>query len=142
GSYYLGAGVLALAGWGIWKIRDARAHILGGVSLIAVFFAMGDNGFLFPLIKRAFPLASIARYPVKFLILPAFAVPLVAAFAAARLETAESRELRAHRGLIVVSTLVASLLVLVLLMAKLHPLAYDQWRVTLRNGIIRAAFLA
>lgn len=142
GSYYLGAGALGLAGWGIWKSRDARACILAGLSLAAVFFAMGENSFLFPLIKRAFPLANIARYPVKFLILPALAVPLIAAFAVARLETSECRESRSHRGLILISGLAASLLGVVLVMAKLHPLPYDQWDVTLRNGIVRADFLA
>src|SRR2546423_3533833 len=63
GSYYLGVAMLALAGWGIWKAHQRTVWLLGGLSLIAVLLALGENGVLFPLIKRVFPLAGIARYP-------------------------------------------------------------------------------
>ena len=141
GSYYPGIGMLALAGWGVYKTRDVRVWILAGSSVVAVLLAMGENGFLFPLVKRVFPLASIARYPVKFLILSGFAVPLIAAFAAARMEATESGESGEHRSLLYCSAIIATLVAIVLVLAKLHPFAYDQWPVTLKNGLIRTVFL-
>ncbi|HMC28761.1 MAG TPA: hypothetical protein VKM56_13315, partial [Verrucomicrobiae bacterium] len=141
GSYYLGVGLLTLAGWAIWKARDARVLILAGLSIAAVLLALGENGFLFPIIKRIFPIAGIARYPVKFLILPAFALPMIAAFAIARLESREQTGIRDQRSLMLTAMVTLALIALVLLLAKLHPLPYDQWLVTFANGMFRALFL-
>jgi len=154
-SYYLGAGLMALSLWGLWRARSGRMWILGTLSVIAVLLAMGENGFVYPVLKRFLPLVGIARYPIKFVILPAFALPLMAALAFSRVTS--SPALRAlsspagerdrvsaadQRCFLATCAIVLALMVLVLEIAKSSPLPYDQWPATLRNGVARAMFLA
>ena len=162
-SYYLGVGMLALAAWSVWKTRDGRAWILAGLVLATSLLALGDNGFLFPLVKRFVPLVSIARYPVKFLLLSGFVVPLLAGLAVARLErrsrghetyvsekdqlgsrdldSSKNKRESSWRSLFVTFGITGLLIVGVLVIAKLHPILLDQWPVTLKNGLVRFLFL-
>jgi len=140
-SHYLGVGMMALMAWALWKVRTARVWILSALALLAVLLAFGENGFLFPLVKRFVPFVGIARYPIKFVILPAFALPLIGAFAISRFQSSGPLARGAQRAFILVSTVIAGLIILTLVLAKLHPLPYDQWAVTLKNGVVRAGFL-
>jgi hypothetical protein len=140
-SYYLGVGVLALAAWGIWKTRQPRVWILGGSALVAVLLALGENGVLFPLVKRFVPLLAIARYPIKFILLPAFAIPLLAAFGISHFDFSPPRPIREQRWFLFICSAFCGLIILVLALAKAHPFIYDQWPATLKNGIIRGLFL-
>ena len=80
-SCYLGAGVLALALIGVWRAGNWRAKLLGAFTLFALIAALAENGHLYSWMKSLIPLLGVARYPVKFMVLSAFAVPLLAGFA-------------------------------------------------------------
>jgi hypothetical protein len=140
-SHYLGVGMVALMGWAVWKARTARVWILSLLTVVAVLLAFGENGFLFPLVKRFVPFVGIARYPIKFVILPAFALPLIGAFAISRLQSCGRGETRDQRAFLWVCGVILGLLGLTLVLAKLHPLKLDQWTVTLNNGVGRAVAL-
>ncbi|MFA6544877.1 MAG: hypothetical protein WCS99_10650 [Limisphaerales bacterium] len=82
-SYYLGLGVLALALVAVWKARERRVWLLAGATGFALIMALGDAGFLYIALKNLLPGGGIARFPVKFVLLAAFTVPMLAAFGVA-----------------------------------------------------------
>ncbi len=79
-SYYLGLGVLALAVVAVWKVRERRVWLLAGATVFALVMALGDAGLLYTALKKLLPGGGIARFPVKFVLLAAFTVPMLAAF--------------------------------------------------------------
>jgi hypothetical protein len=75
-SVYLGGTLLALAALAVVRARDHRVLPLAIWSLAGLALSFGDANPAFRLV----PLIHLARYPVKLLLLTAFAVPLLAAF--------------------------------------------------------------
>ena len=94
-SYYLGLTPLALALLAVWKARERRVWLLAGVTLFALVMALGDAGFLYTALKNVLPGSLIARFPVKFVLLAAFTVPMLAAFGVAWLMRGSSRRQKA-----------------------------------------------
>ena len=90
GSYYPGAAVVVLAVCALRFARDRRMWVLAGLVAVSFLLACGENGFLYPLAKKFIPFLGVARYPIKFVLLAAFALPLLAAFAARRMDSAQS----------------------------------------------------
>jgi len=78
-SVYLGGVTIALLLLALFRWPDVRVWILFVLSLVSVAFAFGDETPVFPTVREAIPFLGIARYPVKFLFVLAFAVPLIAA---------------------------------------------------------------
>ena len=75
-SYYPGATILVLAVWAGWRLRERRVWILAVLLVFGYVMALGENSFLFVGARQWFPLLKIVRYPVKFVLLPAFVLPL------------------------------------------------------------------
>ncbi len=48
--------------------------------MIGLLLALGNDGFVYAWLKTAVPAIGFARYPVKFVALPIFAIPLLAAY--------------------------------------------------------------
>jgi hypothetical protein len=80
-SYYAGTGIFALAWLGGWRTRDRRAWILAGLAVAAATLALGNDGPLFARLMRWFPQMGFMRYPIKFVVIPAFALPVLAGLA-------------------------------------------------------------
>ena len=113
--------------------------------------AAGENGFLYPLLKRGIPLMGIARYPIKFILLTAFALPLMAAFAVRRFEKGELTS----RSLLFVTVVGLLGMALVLGLAHWQPLHSErwsdadnllaatlEWAAIVPNAVVRAVCLA
>ena len=97
-SYYLGIGALWLALLAVWTIRERRVWLLGAAAMVALIFALGENTFVYPALRKIIPQLSLMTYPVKYVILTAFLVPLLAAFALARLFSLSSTKGGEGRG--------------------------------------------
>lgn len=148
-SYYLGAGLLGLAAWGAWRVRTVRVWLLGGLALFGLVLALGDQTILYSWLKGVLPVAGLVRYPVKFVALAAFAVPLLAALAVAAIgekgvlqgtaPTGHPPSLGRSLCLIGLATLVV--MAGLAWFAWKHPFPYDQWGVTFRNSLWRAGCL-
>ncbi|MBU6398782.1 MAG: YfhO family protein [Verrucomicrobia bacterium] len=82
-SVYLGLGPLMLAILACVEVRRRRVRLLAGIALLAFLLALGDQGLVYSWLRRLVPVLGFARFPVKFLVLTAFTVPLLAAFAVA-----------------------------------------------------------
>ncbi len=137
-SYYLGVGALVLAGIGIWAARDRRVWLLVFAAAGALVLASGDNNVLSRALRRLIPQLSLMTYPVKFLALDVFAVPLLAAFGLASFR--DSHRFKT-KHLLFVSGLMLFLIGCILVWAWAWPFPRDNYSVTLRNGLSRAAFL-
>ena len=97
-SYYLGSGTLWLALLAIWTVRERRVWLLGAAAIAALVFALGDNTFVYPALRKIIPQFSFMTYPVKYVTLATFLAPLLAAFALARLFSLSSLKGGEGRG--------------------------------------------
>jgi hypothetical protein len=80
-SYYVGAAVVALAIWAVFRCRERRTYALAVVAGIGLLLALGDGGLVFGWLKRLVPAFGFIRFPIKFVVLAVFALPLLAAHA-------------------------------------------------------------
>ncbi len=141
-SYYMGIGVLALAVLAVWRGRQPRVYLLAAIALTGLVLSMGENAHLFGWIKQAFPLLGIMRFPIKIVVLPVFALPLLAAFALKGCMATAPSEARAIRWrTLALGTILLLMLAGILSYARKFPFADDSWPVTLESGLTRAAFL-
>ena len=151
GSYYPGVIVLLLAVVGCWRSRQRRVWFLAAAAVFGFLMALGENGFLYPLLKRGIPLMGIARYPIKFVLLTAFALPLLAAFAVRRFENGELP----WRSLLLVTGIGLAGMALVVGLAHWRPLHSErwsdadnllaatlEWAAIVPNAVVRAVCLA
>jgi hypothetical protein len=138
-SYYLGAGVLALGIAGVWLTRKRLTFVIAGMTLFCWIMALGPNGFLYERIKSIFPLIGIARFPVKFTILTAFFVPLLAAWAIEHVQTPQDKKSR--RSLVIIGVAILLLMAALVWFARQFPFSLDDWNATAWNALGRAALM-
>lgn len=142
-SYYLGIGTVGLAVWALWRGKQPRVWLLGGMAIAGVLLAMGEANPIYALAKRLFPSLGMMRYPIKIIVLTVFAVPLLAATGLARYQRLESTEMnRARRQLLVVGLVLMTLVAGILFAAYHWPHERESWSTTWHSGASRAAFLA
>ncbi|MFT4688946.1 MAG: hypothetical protein ACI9OD_001149 [Limisphaerales bacterium] len=113
-SYYLGLGVMTFAFLGMWKRREKRVWILGGLTVLVLVLALGRRGMLYSVLVDLFPGGGIARYPIKFVLLAAFTMPLLAAFGVAHFleRTAARAENRFRELTTVIVAVIGEVLIL------------------------------
>ena len=138
-SYYLGAGVLALGVAGAWLTRKRLVLVIGGMTLFCWIMALGSHGFLYGRIKSIFPLIGIARFPVKFTILTAFFVPLLAAWAIEQVQTSHDKKTR--RWLVIIGAAMLLLMAALVWFAWQFPFSRDNWEMTAWNAGGRATLM-
>src|SRR5207244_8571144 len=64
-----------------WQVRNWRVGLLAITTGLTLVLALGDQGFLYPWLRKIIPEMSFMRFPIKFVVLTSFCVPLLAAFA-------------------------------------------------------------
>jgi hypothetical protein len=78
-SLYLGLPTLALGAAAVaWRTRRARALVLLALALLALGFALGPHGPVYPILTGLAPPLRVFRYPSKALLLVALATSLAA----------------------------------------------------------------
>lgn len=145
-SVYLGGGLLAFALLAVALVRERRVWVLAGLAGLGVALAFGEASSVYRGWGAIFPPASLARYPVKWLLLAAFSAPLLAAFGLRALLTgpgleASSRRRHTFRVLGGMALGVVGAIAIITGLAVLQPLATDQPQVTVLNAVTRLAFL-
>jgi hypothetical protein len=139
-SYYSGIGVTALALLAVGLARTRRVGLLAAVGFCAGWMAMGENGYLYSGLKGLIPQLGFARFPIKFVVLPTFIIPLLAAWAVRRLG-AGGLSRAAKQGAIFLWSAMILTIVGILWAAYRHPAADEHWRVTFESGASRALLL-
>ncbi len=133
-STYIGAPLLVLS-FLAWRTRDARARLLCAVSILSVVLALGSKGLLLSLLTSLFPSLNIARFPVKFVFVLAFAVPLLAAFGAQYLDQLPSDKRR--KLLLLAAGATTAVFVGLLAFNHARPLQYDILHELRANSLTR-----
>lgn len=136
-SVYIGIPLLVLA-WCSFLRRTPRFWILAIASALGAVLALGSAGILYPILTKLFPPLGIARYPVKFLFLLAFTIPLLAAFGANALFEMPDRR---RRTILVFSTAaVAVLLGALIAIDHATALPFERLAEFRQNSLIRICF--
>jgi hypothetical protein len=91
-SYYVGVLTVALAAWAVWRVRGTRTRLLVVMTLFCLVLAMGDATPVYSWLRHHVSVIGLIRYPVKFVILPVLALPLLAAFALAEWQKRVARQ--------------------------------------------------
>jgi hypothetical protein len=146
-SYYLGLGTLWLALLAFWAGRDSvesksKIRLLGVAAILALIFALGENTFIYPALRKIIPQLSFITYPIKYVSLVAFIAPLLAAFALARLQNLRGEQnINFQKRMLFFGTILLTLIVVILFFAWRFPFQSDNVHATLLNGLSRATFL-
>src|SRR4051794_13023085 len=74
-SYYEGIGILALALFSARFVRERRVTILWSLVLLGLIIALGENGWVYGLVRKIVPALGFMRFPIKFVVLMIFALP-------------------------------------------------------------------
>jgi hypothetical protein len=142
-SYYPGLGVLTLAALALVLAPQPKTWLLAGLAAFGFWVGMGNDGLLYTALLKLFPMLGFMRYPVKFVFLATFALPLLAAIAIAALTKIDrgrpGRPAAWYTGVIIV---LSALIVCALLWhAHAHPYRNEQWPVLCHGGLLRLVFL-
>ena len=141
-SYYLGIAVLALGVLAVWKTRDWRLRLLAASTLLGLVLALGDDGLLLAGIRRLVPQIGFMRFPIKFVVIAVFTVPLLAAFGIQRFFSG-TVETSGENGRAVkrIGLLFSGIIVALVTISFFHPEKDEKWAVTFGSGLSRLAFL-
>lgn len=141
-SYYPGLATLVLALLVPGLTRSRRACCLWLLTWACLLMALGERGGLYAAMRRALPLTGFMRFPVKFMLLPAFLFPCLAAYSIQSYEQARARgSFRAARwfwGAAAFSLLVLAWLVIA---SFRHPVPGESPRFVLQHALIGGTLL-
>jgi hypothetical protein len=141
-SYYVGVGVVALALLAVWRVRHRRVWLLAGLILFSLLMALGDHAPLYPFLKKVAPQIGFMRFPIKFVVLATFALPLLAAHGVAWLRALPAEEARPEwNRLTRLMAALISLIVVILFLARMFRLPGDDLKMTTSTGLRSAVFL-
>jgi hypothetical protein len=141
-SYYLGAGTLTLAILAAVTSRDKRALLLAAVTGLGLILALGDNGYLYRVLKKVLPVIGFMRFPIKFVVWVVFSLPLLAAYGVRVLLTSDQTwRVNTGKWLLRLSVTVTVLIGCLIWFAYLFPVQQEQWTDTAFSGLFRAGFL-
>ena len=141
-SYYLGSGILVLAAFAAIGLRNIQTKALAALAVLGVVFALGDQGGLYPVIRKIIPQFGFIRYPIKFICLTVFCAPLLAAFTVRHFRNAsiEQRN-RSWRILLALGALALTGMGSAIWISHRHLTPLENWMVTFRSAIESAGFL-
>lgn len=140
-SYYLGLGILVLAIVAVASVRRARLWLMLGVAVTGLVLAMGDQTGLSRWARHLLPQLSLMTYPVKYVTLVIFAVPLLGAYGLVALQR-KSEKAKSQRLVWTAAGFVGALIVGVLFWAWKAPFSSDDIGATFWNGVSRICVLA
>ena len=136
-SYYVGIATLALAALAVWRWRGKKVRWLVALAVLGLALALGNALGLYGWLRYV-PGLGLMRYPIKFVVLPIFILPLLAAFALA--DDGDENKSSRRTGIIWFALLALTLGVLWL--AHKSPLPNDDWVATCRNAVARMIFFS
>ncbi len=141
-SYYPGIGVLALAVSGAISNRQLQTRFVAGAAALGLVLALGETGILYRILRTLVPAFGWMRFPIKFVVLSVFAVPVLAALGLASSRHAtSSSDGRGDRLALWVGAGFSLIILLVIGFARLRPYPDENWNAVLSSGASRFLFL-
>ena len=140
-SYYLGVAALAFALLALFFVRRPLVFWLWALSIFGLLMALGEGGHFYSWMQKIFPQIGFMRFPIKFVLLPVLAIPLLAAFGVAALFEDSAPHSRWRIGMWL--TGIFSVLILALLLYSWgHPFRGEHPDMVWITGLSRIAILA
>ncbi len=141
-SYYLGIATVLFAVLAVSRFRNHLVYILAGLAALSVLLSFGERGLVYNALKQVLPPLGFVRFPIKFVMLATFVIPLLAAHGLAALLKARPEhwaQVRKHT----LSLASGFLLVMVALLCSAwkHPSPRDDLAATVSNAAGGAFFL-
>ena len=141
-SYYLGIGVTWLATLALWLVRRPRVWLFAVVTLASLLLSLGEKGLVYAALRSVLPGVGFLRFPIKFIILPTFLVPLMAAYFVAHCRSLEGDGwLRTRRPLIPIAAAFLLAIGIVAFAAFQFPMPGVAAEVGLRSAVTSALVL-
>ncbi len=142
-SYYPGMAALWLALLALlFNWREQRVCLLGAAAAAALVFALGENTFIYPALRRIIPELHLITHSIKYLSIVIFITPLLAAFAlASRQDMPVKKTAVWQKRVVAVGVILLVLLVAILAWEWRFPYPTDDVHGILLNGLSRAFFL-
>ena len=141
-SYYTGIGTLALAILAVWRMRQSPVRVLAAATLAGLILALGNSGFVYAWLKHIAPWIGFARYPIKFVSIPVFAIPLLAAYGLSSFGNGNSQRVKqSERPLCFSAAFLLFMVVIILAAARWLINPVFEWQAAWNDGGIRAIFL-
>ena len=140
-SYYAGIGAVFLAVMALGRGRSWRVWLPGVLLGLSLVLALGDQGYLFTPLQHLFPFLGLFRYPVKFVLVTIFVLPLLAAAAIGHYENWKPPAPRSWRPDLACGGILLVLIGLILWFARQWPTGRLAWTAVAANGLQRAGFL-
>ncbi|HTG42994.1 MAG TPA: YfhO family protein, partial [Verrucomicrobiae bacterium] len=139
-TYYVSISVWVLAVVAFSKVRTARVWLLAGTLVIVLWISLGERALLYKWLRATIPGLGMMRFPIKFVVLAAFILPLLGALGLAHLlsgrDKAQAKSIWIPTGIIL--AIIGSLI----LFSELNPFRYSRAFLTTWNGLWRMAFLS
>lgn len=142
-SYYVGIATVALAALAL-RQRAPRVWLLAALSLFSLFMALGAPGKVYTWVGLAVPQMNFMRFPIKFVVLATFCLPLLAAFGLAACSNAQPQTGSPpnRRPLLLTAAAFAALILALAIIAHLFPFPGELSTTTTLNALLRLLFLA
>jgi hypothetical protein len=136
-TYYVAIGILLLAVIGLIKVRNRKVWLLGGLLLFSTWMALGERALLYKWLSATVPGLGMLRFPVKFIVLAAFVLPLLGAIGFQHVLQNPPKPRVIWIPTISLALAIAGLI----LYAEFHPFRYSRAFLTTTNGLWRISFL-
>jgi len=141
-SYYLGVGILSLSVVALLRPDNLRTWLLLLFAVFGFVVAVGDPGHIYPLLLKMFPPLGFMRYPIKFLFLTVFCVPLLAGYAVKHLTNDAPPGMPSiKKPALAIPAIFILTIVAILWSARIRPLPYESWNTLCENGGARILFI-
>ena len=140
-SYYVGVATIVWALGSLWRRRQGRAWLLAALAGSCLILALGDATPVYGWLSRQFSFISLMRFPIKFVILPVFILPLLAAYGLAEIQPVTGMNTARQGALRGLTGFAATALILGILWWnwRSQPAGDDRTAVWW-NGLFRAGF--
>jgi hypothetical protein len=136
-SYYLGVATLLLAALAIVQ-RPARSFWLLGLAAAGVLMALGEPGGVYKAVNTLVPALGFIRFPIKYVVLTLFAVPILAAAGIAAWQNRAKRSATMPVGL---ALGIIAIVLGVMAWSRFSPVGGADPKTVLWSGASRLLFL-